>query len=73
MSGKQPPLPGPLHPRPVTPGLREAQAARRVATEGLLSVIDLGTQVRETVEQVQAHARLNHIGELLLETWGRRP
>lgn len=64
--------PGPPEPRPVTPGLLAAREAKKAATDGLLSAIDRGPAVRETVARVVEHARLNHIGRLVDDTWERR-
>lgn len=58
-------IPPAAQPPRVTPGLLEARAARRDATEGLLAAIDRGPEVRETVRQVHDHGRRNHFFDLL--------
>lgn len=60
------PAPGPAPDPPgVTPGLLEARAARRDATDGLMAAIERGPEVRAVAESVADHGRRNHFFELL--------
>lgn len=64
-------LPSPLPPpRPVTPGLQQARAARREATDALVETIEHGPEVRALVNRVHEHGRRNHLADLLNVTLG---
>lgn len=67
------PLPPPAAPSGQTPGLLEARAARKAATDNLVATIERGPEVRETVRRVEAHGRTNHFFELMEPTlpWTR--
>lgn len=60
---------------PTMPGpdpLEAARAARRHATNQLVSAVEQGRQVRQLVERVQEQARENRIGEDLETIWQGR-
>lgn len=66
------PTPPTPEPRPVTPGLLEAKAARRESTDHLVAAIERDHVVRHVAERVQEHARQNHFFELLAPTFTKR-
>lgn len=55
----------------VTPGLKEARAARVTATDGLRAAVDRDPEVRELADRVAEHGRRNHFTDLYSVILGR--
>jgi hypothetical protein len=61
-----PPMPSP---RPLTPGLLEAQRAHADARARLEETIHQGPEVRGVMSRVFAHGQKNHWGQVLDSIW----
>lgn len=70
--GRRTPVPPMPTPRPVTPGLIEAQRVHADARARLVDAIDQGPEIRGVIGRIVEHGRKNHFGPMIEDIWARR-